>query len=222
MKQILRILLAGLAMSTVIVCAAQARHDGTAVGTYKEWNGDMDELEIIQTFNLADYSKVLVLPLDTSATPLPKADDNTFEPVKIVLKSATEIFKKGVTDGLAKTKVAVEQAEAPVKDAGVIIVRGKVVEMEPGSQALRYWISFGAGQSRTTVEGEMVDAATDKVLAKFTHAKSSGIGAFGGDYQKLMTDDAHDVGEDVGKFIAAFSPAPTPAPTPTPTTEPQK
>jgi len=89
-------------------------------------------------------------------------------------------------------------------DGKVLVVRGKVTQMNPGSKALRYWVSFGAGQSRVEVSGEVIDALSNTVLVRFVHARSSGIGALGGDYQKFLTDDTRDVGEDVGKMLLLF------------------
>jgi hypothetical protein len=173
-----------------------------------DWNNLIDEVEIFEQFNLKDYKKIIVEKLDTSSTPLPAADDNTYQPTSIVLKSATEIFLSGIKESFAEAKYPVEIIASESKDidtkGNYLIIRGKVTEMEPGSQALRYWISFGAGKSRVEISGNIVDARTGKPLLAFVHARSSGIGALGGDYQSFLTDDTHDVGEDVGKMLLYF------------------
>lgn len=182
-------------------------------GVFEDWNGLIDKLEIVEPFNVNDYAKIVVLKIDTSSTPLPPKDENTYQPTTIVRTSATSIFsnglKEGISDELKGKSIEIVQSDSPPGEAGdakVLMVRGKVTEMNPGSQALRYWVGFGAGQSRVEVEGEVVDARSGRVLLKFKHARSSGIGILGGDYQKFLTDDTHDVGEDVGRMIALFRP----------------
>lgn len=197
-----------LAASLLCSCAHQtASTEPSSPGMTKDWNNLIDEVEVVQPFNLNDYSKVVVASLDTSATPLPPSGENTYQPVTVVLKSSSEIFTQAVKEQFkeADSQVAVVGPEAAVKSApGSLLVKGKVTRMDPGSQALRYWVGFGAGRSTVEVAGEVIDLQSNKPLLKFKHAKASGIGGFGGDYQKFLTDDTHDVGEDVAKMILHF------------------
>lgn len=173
----------------------------------QDWKGLIDSFVLIRDFNLSDYTKVVVEKLDTSATPLPSKDENTYEPTYLVLKTSTDIFISGMRSVFRDAKHSIEPILAA--DAGpdmgkALIVRGTVTQMNPGSQALRYWVSFGAGQSRVEISGEVLDAASKTILLRFVHARSSGIGVWGGDYQKFLTDDTRDVGEDVGKMLLLF------------------
>ncbi|MDD2582064.1 MAG: DUF4410 domain-containing protein [Desulfuromonadaceae bacterium] len=178
-------------------------------GIVKDWNGSIDEMEILEPLNLNAYSRVIVADLDTSATPLPPTDENTYEPTKIVLKSSSDIFTNALRDQFKEAKSSLEIVgpvnEVTGAEPKTLLVKGKVTEMNPGSQALRYWVGFGAGKSRVEVAGEIIDAQSNKPLVRFKHAKASGIGAFGGDYQKFLTDDTHDVGEDIGKMLLYFA-----------------
>ena len=38
----------------------------TAPGTYKEWGQDIDQIEIVKTFKIADYDHIVVQTFDTS------------------------------------------------------------------------------------------------------------------------------------------------------------
>ena len=55
------------------------------------------------------------------------------------------------------------------------------------------------------VAGDIVDSSTGETLVRFTHARKSGVGIYGGDYADFLRDDATDVGADVGMLVAAFS-----------------
>lgn len=172
----------------------------TEPGTYKDWGPDIDELEIISKFDFSDYEKVVVQPFDTDDVKLPESDDNTYEPVKKVLASATEGFVQGLR-GSVDAKVTIAEKGS---GSGTLIIRGKVVTMDPGSKAARYWAGFGAGAAKAKIEGEIVDAKSKKVLARFVQERRSGVGMMGGDYQELMQRNLNAIGEDVANILKAF------------------
>ena len=173
----------------------------TEPGTYKDWGPDIDQLEIVKTFDLAKYSKIAVQPLDVEDVKLPEESDNTYEPVKKVLASATEGFVQGLR-GSVEPKVDIQAK--PKKSADTLVIRGKVLAMDPGSKAKRYWAGFGAGAARAQLEGEIVDAKTGAVLARFTQERRSGVGVMGGGYQELMQRNLNAIGEDVANILKAF------------------
>ena len=199
--------LAVLCLALLVLAApAEARRKksapaSTEPGSYKEWGPNIDEIEIVKAFKLADYSKIAVKPLETDDVKLPKEDDNTYEPVKKVLASATETFLKGLEEHV-ETKVSIDGK--PGTNAGMLIIRGKVLELDPGSKAARYWAGFGAGAARAKVEGEIVDAKSGSVLARFTQERRSGVGMMGGDYVKLMNKNLSTIGEDVANLLSVF------------------
>jgi hypothetical protein len=174
----------------------------TTPGKYTDWDGEMDELEVVSTFRLADYGSILVETFDTSSTPLPKRNDNTYAPVQYVLAHATLPF----TDGLASLLRMPVAAGEPGRrgEAGELHVRGKVTEMDPGSQAARYWAGFGAGAARTEITGEVVDGETGAVLLRFRQERRSGVGALGGGYGELMDRNLITIGEDLGNVLRHF------------------
>jgi hypothetical protein len=178
-----------------------AKANSTEPGKYKEWGPDIDELEIVKTFKFADYSKIVVVPFDTESVKLPEKDDNTYEPVKTVLASATEGFIQGLRGGV-EAKISMD--EKPGKGSDTLVIRGKVLEMAPGSKAARYWAGFGAGAARAKIEAELVDAKSGDVLAKFTQERRSGVGVMGGDYQELMQRNLNTIGKDIANLLKEF------------------
>lgn len=173
---------------------------------HKDGKGLIDKLEIIEPFQVTSFTKVVVLPLDTEHTPLPKQDDNTYAPTAAMLPKATDIFVTGIQKRVAgKLEVSIS-GQPPTADVakGALLIRGAVSEMNPGSRAARYWVGFGAGKSRVEITGEIVNAETGALLLSFTHARVSSIGGLGGDYTKFLTDDLRDIGDDVGKLLLGF------------------
>lgn len=200
----LSLVLALVPLLALPATAARGKKKGapTEPGKYTEWQEEIDELEVVETFQLSDYSKVVVEPFETDGTPLPEKDDNTYEPVQEVLKDPAGPFAEGLTEGLGG-KLAVSQGSGG-QAGGTLVVRTKVLTMDPGSRAARYWAGFGAGAARAEVSGEVVDASTGKVLLRFKQERRSGVGMAGGDYVKLMQRNLRTIGEDVALIFSAF------------------
>jgi hypothetical protein len=203
---------------------AKKDHSLTAPGKYEDWNDIVNSLEIKESFKLGDYSSVVVTPVETAKTPLPDKDDNTYEPTLNVLKKVTGTLIEGMRDELKSPPVAAGDAPAPAPAAApaansaagsaaapaaalkVLVVRLRIVALNPGSRAARYWGGFGAGKSSVELAGEVADGASGRVLLVFslTRASSGTWKMAGGDYEKMMTGDIEDAGSDVGTMLAAF------------------
>lgn len=199
MKRSMVMLLMLLVAAMPAAARGKKKSSSTEPGTYKSWGPDIDELEIVKTFELDDYKEVVVAPLETDDVKLPEKDDNTYEPVKKVLASVTEGLVQGLR-GSVDQKVSI----ASSAKSGALLVRGRVIELDPGSKAARYWAGFGAGAARAKIEGEIVDAKTKQVLARFTQERRSGVGMMGGDYQELMQRNLNAIGEDIANLLKAF------------------
>ena len=187
---------------------ALARGNGkpsTAPGTYKSWGPDIDRIEIVKTFSMSDYDRVVVLPFDTSKTPLPKESEKSYESVKSVVDGYTETFTEALRDEV-KGKVKVETLPAAPKSARTLIVRGVVEDVSPGSRAKRMLVGYGAGSSGSRMSGEIVDAKSGEVLIRFTQERRSG-GTWkvaGGSDVQVMRDSVHATGQDIAHMLQQF------------------
>lgn len=168
-------------------------------GTFKDWH-DVDEVTIVQPFQLASYTKVFVQPLDTHAATLPEASDNSFKDVKEALATSTEPFVTGLRGKMKGVSVEAGKGGG----AKSLTVRARITKSDPGSQAARYFAGFGAGAAKVGVSGEIVDGGTGKVLVRFTQERRSGVGAFGGGYRDLLHRSIKQIGGDVAQMLRAF------------------
>ncbi len=76
-----------------------------------------------------------------------------------------------------------------------LIVQGRMVGFEPGSQAARYFIGFGAGKGTLDVEVSLLDEA-GSLVAQGTVSADVWCGLFGGSVKGL--------GKDVADSVFAF------------------
>ena len=195
--------LAWLLVAGLSIPAGAAGKTSTAPGKYTSWGEeDFDELEVVQAFKFADYTGLAVEALDTKE--VPPRTDNEKKNVQEAVVAVDEAFLAGFRKGVSSFSKAPVQAGAGSGHA--LLVKGKVVTLDPGSRGARYGVGMGAGAAKAKVTGEVVEADTGKVLLRFAHEKraGSGFGFAGGNSKKLMLKSAEHVGEDLGKVFKAF------------------
>ena len=195
--------LACLLLAGLSIPAGAAGKTGNTPGKYVPWGDDeVDEIEVVKAFKFADYSGVSVAPLDTSKAP--PGEGKEAKNVQEAIAKVDESFLTGVKKGISSySKTAVE----PGAGTGhALVIKGVVVDLNPGSKGARMGVGFGAGAAHAKLTGEVVEADTGKVLLRFTHEKraGSGMGFGGGNSRTLMLKSAEHVGEDLGKVFKAF------------------
>ncbi len=171
--------LAWLLVAGLSIPAGAAGKTSTAPGKYTSWGEDeVDELEVVNG----------------------KEAKNVQEAIAGVDESFLDGVKKGVS---SFSKAAVQSGAAT---GHALLIKGVVVDLNPGSKGARMGVGFGAGAARAKLSGEVVEADTGTVLLRFTHEKraGSGMGFGGGNSKKLMLKSAEHVGEDLGKVFKAF------------------
>jgi hypothetical protein len=174
----------------------------TTPGRYQHWGPDIDEMEIFRQFSAADYSKVVVEPLDGSSA-LKEGDADLNGVVTRILNGATKPF----TDGLKANLSSLAVVEAVPSDAaGTLIVRTRITTLDPGSRSKRIFVGFGAGAARTEVEVQLVDAHSGEVLVRFIQERRSGIERFGrgSSYEEIMKRNLDALGEDTANVLKVF------------------
>jgi hypothetical protein len=201
-----RLLVVILALSIVVPAVyGRTKPAPTAPGTYKDWGQDIDQIEIIKTFKMADYDKIVVEPFDTSKAPLPDQKEKWYGTLKTALAGYTGYFMESFPQEL-KAKADVQQSSSAPKSAKTLIIRGEVETLDPGSRAGRYFGGFGAGSASTKVAIDIIDAKSGKVLAHVNQARRSGgtFKAGGGNDLDVMRDAVHAVAKDIAHALDAF------------------
>ncbi len=170
-----------------------------APGSYKDWN-KVDSVTIVQSFKFADYTKLVVAPLDKSEIKMPAESDNTYAPTKKILEGSDALFVEGLTKGIADFRKDFAVEKGTEGGAKTLLVRGKLVKLGAGSQAARVFGGFGAGAGSARISIELVDAATGTVLARMTHERRVGSGG----YDKVMSKALTEVGDTFAKGLRGF------------------
>jgi hypothetical protein len=180
---------------------AAASQGSTTPGTYRDWNGDLDEVTILQPFRLDTYNDIAVESFDVAGVILPDPKENTYEAVRSALSSIKPAFIQGLMEKLRQKPVA---GSMPRGKGETLVIRARLLKVDPGSQAARYFIRFGAGAVKIQMLGEVIDARSRKTLVRFRQERRSGVGAFGGGYSELFGRTARQIGGDVADLLNAF------------------
>ena len=167
------------------------------------WHGIIERVEFKENFSLDDYSELVIVPIDTSQTPMPPKD-NTYVPVKEALERCTYVVSQGIESKLTSTPVTVAPSTVPA--GRIVVLRGTITEMNPGSQAARYWVGFGAGSAGTRLSAELVDGPSGRVLLRLKDGAVAPGGMFGGGYRDLLDANMKVLGRDIGVLLTGFSP----------------
>jgi hypothetical protein len=167
-----------------------------APGTYRDWH-DVDEVTIIQPFNASSFNTIAVESFDISGLKLPAANDNT----RRAVESALRMIKPAFIEGLERKAQRKQIDNGPNK---TLIIRARLIKVDPGSQAARYWVGYGAGAVKIAIVGEIIDGSSQKTLIRFTQERRSGFGIFGGGYGELFARTARQIGGDVAGLINVF------------------
>ncbi|HWM23637.1 MAG TPA: DUF4410 domain-containing protein [Chthoniobacterales bacterium] len=193
--------LPGVLMLGLLADTAVAAKGTTTPGTYRNWNGDLDEVTIIQPFRLDTYNDIAVESFDVAGVTLPNPNENTYEAVRSALGSIKPAFIQGLLQNLRQKPGA---ANMPRGKGETLVIRARLLKVDPGSQAARYFIRFGAGAVKIEMLGEVIDARSRKTLLRFRQERRSGFGAFGGAYSELFARTARQIGGDVAALLNAF------------------
>jgi hypothetical protein len=169
--------------------------------TYHNWNGDIDQVTILQPFRLDAYNDIAVESFDITKVPLPNPKENTHAAVQSALSTIKPAFIEGLLQNLRRKP----GGPTTVRGKGeTLVIVARLTKLDPGSQAARYWGSFGAGAVKVEMTGDIVDARSRKVLVRFKQERRSGFGIFGGGYGELFIRTAHQIGGDVAGLLNAF------------------
>jgi len=208
LKRVLRFVFVTAAAFIILSRIATASGANTAPGTYKDWDGDIDHVTVVQVFKQSDYNRIVVTSVETDGVDLPDESESTYRPVKDALAKTPKIFIEGLKEKLSGRFVVTIGEVAP-RTAGTLLIHAKVMKMNPGSRTGR---ALGRAKllhamtdaAETRIAGEIADAMTGQVLVRFTQQRRAGLGLFGGEYEHLLARAIHDIGNDVGRIVKAF------------------
>jgi hypothetical protein len=170
--------------------------------TAKDWHG-MDSVEFAKDFRLADYSWLILEPLDTSATKLPSPKENTYRDAVRVEQRSDGIIGHELSRRFANRLAVQPMIQGASLPDRTLLFRGKLLEVDPGSVALRVWVGMGTGLCKVGMDAEIVDAKSGEVLLKFTRYRAGSVNLVG--YDESLGHCVEALGDDAGFLLDIFN-----------------
>ncbi len=158
--------------------------------------GKMDSQNILSG-KLSKSTPIHIHPFGTSEADLgnPKFRDTA----NAMVKSAPHLLATDIVESMRAagfTSVTLDESEGVIPP-DALNVTGRFTKLDPGSQNLRVWIGFGAGESRVCISGEVTDSSGNK-LADFADCRNGlGWGSSGPQADK----GSEILGERVAGFL---------------------
>jgi hypothetical protein len=166
-------------------------------------DGIIDEAKLY-TEKLPAATVVVIRPFSATDADIVEGDKSKDETRKMQGEAPKLLADHFVTKlkGLGTfSDVSVLDGGAPAP-AGALVVEGKFVEMDPGSQAKRIFVGYGAGKSGVKIAGT-IKSADGNLLAEIEQRR---VGVMSGrDSIKILEADTKAIGEDIAKFVSEWA-----------------
>lgn len=166
-------------------------------------NGPLDQITL-HVGKITRDTPVHVHLFDTSGVKLGKAKHQ--DTARLMASTAPHLLAVDIVEGLRDggfSKVVLEETTtAGVElNQGELALLGKFTELNPGSQATRLWIGFGAGKSKVCIKGRLVDS-DNKSLGEFTDCRA-GLGW--GNSAGEIDNSTQSIGGNIAKLLSGWS-----------------
>jgi hypothetical protein len=89
----------------------------------------------------------------------------------------------------------------PPAGADVLLLQGDISRLTEGSQALRYFVGFGAGATKAQIETRFLDGPSREVRMITADRRAAGMGIFGGDSRQFLAESMDQMADGLVKFL---------------------
>ena len=153
-----------------------------SVGSLTPTHHDEDAglVEIVPGFNLRQYQAIIVEPFVVSPAEIKDEEDVRLANAMSRYLHAQFVGRLKLDPPLPKIIDATASAE-PFVAQGALILQGDISRLTAGSQALRYFVGFGAGSVKVQVETRLIDGNSREVKMVTADRRVAKNGPFGGD-----------------------------------------
>jgi len=169
--------------------------------------GKFDEEEIFAVERLGSkYKSIIVQDYSTEGVEIANIDE---EEKASLIKSKKDIVKAltaSTVSNLNKGGKIKAVAGSAKRRGNTLILKGKITKFNGGVGAAKWFLGHFAPKSAKTnisIEAELIDASTNKVLAKIKDIRSGGEGVSlgSGNMASAFIVQANDEGEELANFI---------------------
>jgi hypothetical protein len=107
-------------------------------------------------------------------------------PAEVIRRVPDAIAEKARALNLFQVVNRVPSVTEATPEKNALILEGTIIEYEPGSRALRYFVGFGAGKAFATVQLRAIDKSTNEEIFRGNIGAEQSMGVFGGSFDEVI------------------------------------
>jgi hypothetical protein len=157
------------------------------------------------------YTAIMVVPFKVSSTEIKDEEDGRFAKDMTAHLQAQLLRQLQAAGIFTRVIDATLSSEQPAGEK-VLRLEGNITRLTEGSQALRYFVGFGAGAAKAQVETRLSDPQSRRVELVTADRRAAGMGIFGGDGRQFVTESMDQMAEGYVKLLKHLSTGGRPGP----------
>ncbi len=165
--------------------------------------GSLDHTKVLTDKSLKDYKSIGVKLFSTDNINYDNVNRDEMRRMKGgFLERVQKRLSKTVVSDLKGDGINAFLIDKDGKNADKadMIIEGEITKIDLGSAVTRLFVGWGAGGVNVSVKGDIKDAKTGEVLAKFRHSNSSGLRNTN-DKWEMVLHEAQDLGDKLTDFV---------------------
>jgi hypothetical protein len=150
------------------------------------------------------YTAIVLAPFTVAASEIKDDEDARLAKDMAAYFQAQLVRRLEAAKIFARVIDAAASAEVP-QGVRVLRLEGEIPKLTEGSQALRYFVGFGAGAAKAQIETRLVDLQSRRVEMITADRRAAGMGIFGGDGRQFVTESMEQMAEGYVKLLVHLS-----------------
>lgn len=161
---------------------------------------DANLVGMVEGFTLKEYTALYVEPFTVDQTQVKDEED-----ARLVKDMAAylhaQLLKRLQASSVGLKVIDGETAPGLPSTEKTLRLQGEIPRLTDGSQALRYFVGFGAGAAKAQIETRFIDAASGQPRMITVDRRAAGMGIFGGEGRQFLTESMDQMAEGIVKFL---------------------
>lgn len=162
-------------------------------------------------FAPATYTAIMVIPFKVSPAEIKDEEDARFAK-DMTARLQAELLKRLQAAGIFARVIDGTLSSEPPSGERVLRLEGDITRLTEGSQALRYFVGFGAGAAKAQIETRLSDMQSRRSELVTADRRAAGMGIFGGDGRQFVTESMDQMAEGYVKLLKHLSTGGRPGP----------
>lgn len=133
------------------------------------------------------YTAIVLTPFKVATAEIKDDEDARLAKDMSAYLQAQLLAKMQAAGIFSRVIDAAASAEVPGNER-VLRLDGDITRLTEGSQAMRYFVGFGAGAAKAQIETRLVDVQSGRIEVVTADRRAAGMGIFGGDGRQFVTE----------------------------------